>query len=85
MKLKHLASLVCLREGKKRQISIGNAREVIAIISDLVYEKPHVMLALLTNGERRSLKRKGRIMPKGKGYSKPQPKKSGKKGGKKKK
>ncbi len=59
MTLRKLASLIALKEGKKSQITIGNAREVLSILSDVVYEQgPDVLLDLWTNGKNRAKKKK---------------------------
>lgn len=54
MTIQDLASKVALTEGKKLQTEIGNVREVLAILSDLIYEDKEVYEILYKNGERRA-------------------------------
>lgn len=61
MTLNKLASLICKREGKKVQVSIGNSREIVGILSDILYKeyarkKQATYFTLLHNGHRRHLK-----------------------------
>jgi len=53
MKLNELASLVAKKEGKKKQVLIGDIREVIGIFSELVVQDPSVLELLIKNGKRR--------------------------------
>lgn len=39
MTVQKLASLICRKEGKKVQVSIGNAREIVGILSDILYKE----------------------------------------------
>lgn len=61
MKISELPSILCKREGKLKEVSVGNMREILAILSDLVYEDQisdgKLVFALYANGKRR-LKRK---------------------------
>lgn len=56
--LEKLAKSICIREGKKKQVSIGNAREIVGILSDMFYEYDGHEMAemLIKNGERRAKK-----------------------------
>jgi len=56
MTITKLCSLIAKTEGKKKQTSIGNVRELFAILSDLAYLNPEVLLLLLQNGKRRAKK-----------------------------
>ena len=57
--VKELQAELCKLEGGKDSISMGNAREVVSIISDLLYADSTLIALLVKNGERRSkLKRK---------------------------
>jgi hypothetical protein len=56
MTLKDLATLVAETEGRKSQATIGDIREVISIISDLIFTDPEIIESLRKNGERRFLK-----------------------------
>jgi UDP-N-acetylglucosamine enolpyruvyl transferase len=55
MTLNQLASLVAKREGKKHQASVGDVRELLAIIAELIVTDMEVASALVRAG----LKRKG--------------------------
>jgi len=57
MTIKDLASKVALTEGKKLQDQIGNVREILAIVSDLIYEDEEVYKVLYKNGQRRAKKK----------------------------
>jgi hypothetical protein len=55
-----LASLIAKREGKKSQVYIGNIREIIGIISDILYlegDYGSTVLELIENGRKREKKR----------------------------
>ena len=54
MNMKELATLVSKKEGKKKQTSIGNIREVLKIVSILMVKDPHVIELLIRNGRRLS-------------------------------
>lgn len=58
MTITHLASEIASREGKKIQVSVGNIRELLAILSDKIIEDPTIIALLIKNGERR--KRRGK-------------------------
>lgn len=49
-----IASKIANSEGKKVQTSMGNVREILSIISDLIYEDANVSTILYENGLRRS-------------------------------
>lgn len=64
MTIKKLASMVAQREGKKSQARIGEVREILGIISDLIYadylehkESSPVLDALANNGLGRAKKK----------------------------
>ena len=59
MTLAALASKVASLEGRKVQVSVGNVREILGILSDLLFSDTEVMSVLLANGKRRSTRRKG--------------------------
>jgi len=52
-----LAQRIAKIEGKKKELSLPQIREVIAIVSDLSQSNPEIFALLTKNGERR-LKRK---------------------------
>lgn len=58
-----LASAIAKREGKKSQARIGDIREIIGILSDMVYVgdgyKGSLLTMLFDNGERRYKERHG--------------------------
>lgn len=63
MTIKTLASMIAAKEGKKSQARIGEIREILGIISDLIYadylehkESSPVLDALANNGMKRAKK-----------------------------
>ena len=59
MTIKELTSKLCKAEGKKKSISIGNCREVIAILSDIAFLDPEGLIkVLVANGKKRKTKGK---------------------------
>ena len=44
---------VANKEGKTLQEHVGNVRETMSIISDMMYEDTNVFIVLYKNGERR--------------------------------
>ena len=57
MKIKdtrHLTRVIALKEGKKVQVSIGNIREIISILSDLFISNPETVKIIVNNGKRRA-------------------------------
>jgi len=62
MNLKQLVSHIAAKEGLKKQVSVGNIREIVGIVSDLLWDDYKCLTTydlLLGNGRRRS-KKKGR-------------------------
>lgn len=61
MTINKLCSVLAKREGKKKPISIGNAREVVGIVSDLLYEdfldSNRLHGKLIRNGAKRAKKK----------------------------
>ena len=53
-KVNALASRVALKGGKKSQASIGDIREILGILSDIVYENYVVSLHLYDYGKSRA-------------------------------
>ena len=45
---------VANKEGKKLQEHVGNIRETVSILSDMMFEDPNVFITLYKNGERRA-------------------------------
>jgi len=59
MNITDIAREIARREGKKKQVNIAQIKEILGILSDLVYEEPGlVVLALTKNGARRERMRK---------------------------
>lgn len=58
MTMKELTSYIALSEGKKKSVQIGDVREVLAILSDMLYEDPRIVSTLFMNGQSRAKKRK---------------------------
>ncbi len=53
--IEKLARAVSKFEGKKKQVSIGNIREILAILSDMSLDGPHKILGIIyENGRRRA-------------------------------
>lgn len=63
MTISKLVSLVAKREGKKSQVSVGDIREIIAIVSEVLAEEEagigrvQTYSALVVNGKRRLAKK----------------------------
>ena len=53
MTFNELVANVANIEGKKLEEHVGNIRESLSILSDLIYNDPDVLLVLLENGKRR--------------------------------
>ena len=53
MTLQELVKKICEIEGKKIQVSVGNVREIVSIISDLYYADDTIARMLYQNGKRR--------------------------------
>jgi hypothetical protein len=56
MTIKELASAIALAEGKKSQVKIGDIREILRIIADLMVEDPEVMVTLVRYANKRAKK-----------------------------
>ena len=56
MKIKEIVTTIADLEGKKDNDSIGNIREIVAIISDMIFANPEILKSLLKNGKRRAKK-----------------------------
>jgi hypothetical protein len=54
MKIKEIIKEVAKVEGKKDNDSIANIREIISILSDMIYSNEEVIISLFNNGKRRS-------------------------------
>ena len=66
MKIKELVSWIAKIEGKKREVSVGDVREIVGIVSDKIYlaykESDTTLSSFITqlrlNGQRRSKRKK---------------------------
>jgi hypothetical protein len=59
MTINKLASLIAKKEGKKTQARIGEVREILGILSDMIYEGAEpICVSLYNNGEKRAKKKK---------------------------
>ncbi len=60
MTIKEICSAIAKSEHKRVQVSIGNIREVVGILSDLISADFNVAKILMKNGDRRARNRKER-------------------------
>jgi hypothetical protein len=60
MTIKEICSAIAKSEHKRVQVSIGNIREVVGIISDLVSADCGVIRTLGKNGDRRARRKRER-------------------------
>lgn len=64
MTLNNLASAIAKKEGKKSQVKIGDVREILAILSDMIHDHRacgkmrEITNPLVTNGRLRAKKNK---------------------------
>jgi hypothetical protein len=62
--LKELVTEIAKREGLKSQVTVGNIREIVSVMSDLLHEqlmaddRPNILELLSSLGYRRSKKKK---------------------------
>lgn len=56
--LKDVFSEVAEREGKKTQARIGEVREIVGIVADIMHEYPQVYQMLVIAGYKRSKRKK---------------------------
>lgn len=57
MTMKQLATEVAKREGHKSESRIGDIREVLAIVSEVLASNDVALTSLLANGKRRNKKK----------------------------
>jgi hypothetical protein len=55
--MKEIATAVAKIEGKKTQARIGEVREILSILSDMLFDSPMVHRTLFYNGKRRAKRR----------------------------
>jgi hypothetical protein len=60
MNIKEIVKEIAEREGKTKEVSIGNIREILGIVADLLYVDDDTVIAVLSLGKRRYIKRNGR-------------------------
>jgi len=53
-KFSEICSFIALKEKGKSEVSIGNVREIMKIVSVMVYNNPEILRALLANGKKHS-------------------------------
>jgi len=58
MNIKKLASIIAKKEGKKSQVKIGDVREVLGIVSDLIYDDINIAMVIYENGQNRAKRKK---------------------------
>lgn len=58
MGIKEIVSKVAQSEKLRVQVAVGNIREIVGILSDMIYLSSNVGFVLYENGRRRSKKRK---------------------------
>jgi hypothetical protein len=58
-----IASAIAKKEGHKSQSRIGDIREILGILSDMSYDSPDVVQAIIANGIKRSKRRKKSVSP----------------------
>lgn len=63
MKFNELASHIAKLESKKREVTIGNIREMLGIVSEVLAsdESGETLRALIKNGKRRSNRRINKV------------------------
>lgn len=54
MTLNQLVSAIAAREGKKSQVKVGDIREILRVIADLMVEDPEVMVTLVRYANKRA-------------------------------
>ena len=57
MNIKQIVSRIAKAEGRKHQASVGDVREIISLLCDLIGDDPAVTFALLDNAQRRKKRR----------------------------
>jgi len=58
MNIKKLASIIAKKEGKKSQVKIGDVKEMLGILSDILYADFSVSVILYKNGFNRAKRKK---------------------------
>lgn len=55
--IKEIVAHIAKKEAKKSQVTVGNIREIVGIISDLCYKSEEVRDTIIINGHRRAKKK----------------------------
>ena len=58
MTIKEIVSYVAKKEGKKVQTSVGNVREIVRILCELVYADEDALKTMIKNGKRLAKRKK---------------------------
>jgi len=58
--MKEIASYIAKQEGKKHQASVGDVREILGLVSDIVVRSESARIAFMNNGRRRAAKKKAK-------------------------
>ena len=53
-----IAKAVCDKEGKKKEVSIAQIKEILGIFADMIWSDPRVLLTFMGYAGKRSLKRR---------------------------
>lgn len=56
--MKDLATAIAKQEGKKTQARIGEVREILSVLSDMIYLDSVLIELLINNGKKRAKKKK---------------------------
>lgn len=51
--IRELCSLIAFKEGLKKQVSIGNVREIVKVISRFSNSNPEIIPLLIKNGKKK--------------------------------
>lgn len=60
MNVKEIVKEIASKEGKLQEVSIGNIREIVGIMADILYVSDDNVVTLLSLGKRRYIKIHGR-------------------------
>ena len=60
MNVKEIVKEITEREGKTQEVSIGNVREIVGIIADILYADDDNVITILSLGKRRYIRLHGR-------------------------
>ena len=55
LNMNDIAKEICVREGKKKQVSIAQVKEILGVLVDMMWDDPNVLTALLKNSQKRNL------------------------------